>query len=291
MKPDQNPFSLYDFLGYFIPGATAIFLYRIMNQALIDFNLSNYASRIDIRNSNLVFPFIIASYLIGHLLSIISSYTIEKYAYWSHSYPSVYLLKESKVKWVKKYFGEKKEFTKHELRKRRFLLLILLPMLTINFIFHLFFRFRYSTFKTFAAPTIEHINNKKNKLLSYLGVDTSVYNHDEYLFIYHYVLENNIGHSKKIQNYVALFGFVRCVSLIFNIVSWWLIIINICNAYHTNFLFSIDSHMLVLTLGFMFVSYFFYVAFLKFYKKFAQETLMVFSVIPLNFEKENQYKR
>lgn len=293
MKPDQNPFSLYDFLGYFIPGATVIFLIRILDQSLIDFDLSKFASKVSLRDSNLFFPFIIASYLTGHLFSIVSSYTIEKFANWSNTYPSAYLLKDQKKDpekdWMQIYFAEKEEITKHELFKRSILILILLPMLIINYLFHKVFDFRYSTYKPFSADTIKHINNRKNKLLSELGVIVSdEKNNEEFLFIYHYVLENNNAHSKKIQNFVALFGFVRCIALIFNLTSWWLIYKNICIALNPQFQLTFDFHMLVLTVGSMLVSYFFYVAFLKFYKKFAQETLMVFAVIPLNNNTEKE---
>lgn len=287
MKPDQNPFSIYDFLGYFIPGATCVFLYRIFDTLFYTFDFSKFKSSLEIDNTNLYIPFIIASYLLGHVLSILSSYTIEKYSFWANRYPSFYLLNKDDDNWCQKYFEniQKKENRLdrfYEKVKRVILILILLPMLSINFMFYILFRFNYSTYKGFSDETIEYIKEKKKKYLTKLGLSNIDKNHDEFLFIYHFVLENNKGHSKKIQNYVALFGYVRCTSLIFNLASWYVFVINYKNFVNNNCVIKFDLHILTLSLLIMFLSYLFYVAFLKFYKKYAQETLMAFSVIDLD---------
>jgi hypothetical protein len=78
----QNPFSLYDFLGYLIPGSTLIYLFIIIENWTnnkVENNLESIFSYVSKYNFQEIFFFIIISYAIGHLLSFISSVTIEKY--------------------------------------------------------------------------------------------------------------------------------------------------------------------------------------------------------------------
>jgi hypothetical protein len=78
----QNPFSLYDFLGYLIPGSTLIYLFIIIENWTnnkVENNLESIFSYVSKYNFQEIFFFIIIFYAIGHLLSFISSVTIEKY--------------------------------------------------------------------------------------------------------------------------------------------------------------------------------------------------------------------
>lgn len=94
----QNPFSLYDFLGYFIPGATLIYLYLYfskLDSSNYEMNLTDFFGNEGIKFEGFLF-FIIISYAIGHLNNYISSVLVEKYANWVYDYPSKYLLKIEK---------------------------------------------------------------------------------------------------------------------------------------------------------------------------------------------------
>jgi hypothetical protein len=91
----QNPFSLYDFLGYLIPGSTLIYLFIYLfiiienwTNNKVENNLESIFSYVSKYNFQEIFFFIIISYAIGHLLSFISSVTIEKYGNWKYGYPS-----------------------------------------------------------------------------------------------------------------------------------------------------------------------------------------------------------
>ena len=80
MNINQNPFSLYDFLGYFIPGALLLFML-----SCIDWSQSGLAYLTIIENKiggNNYLSFVICSYIVGHLTSFLSSVTIEKYSIW-----------------------------------------------------------------------------------------------------------------------------------------------------------------------------------------------------------------
>ena len=104
----QNPFSLYDFLGYFVPGALVIYLYLFVNYIKtnsVTFKISEFlACTSDLKLEQFLF-FVIISYAVGHLINFISSITVEKYANWKYDYPSKYLLGFEKNKYWTKGIG------------------------------------------------------------------------------------------------------------------------------------------------------------------------------------------
>lgn len=86
----QNPFSLYDFLGYFIPGALLFYLILFIDYVenlSENFELKNFIEKNSDFQLDKVLFFIIISYSLGHLLNFISSITIERYANWKYNYP------------------------------------------------------------------------------------------------------------------------------------------------------------------------------------------------------------
>ena len=101
----QNPFSLYDFLGYFIPGALLFYLILFIENfknSSTDFKFWDLLkNKTDFQFEQFLF-FIIISYSLGHLINFISSITIEKYAILKYDYPSKYLLNlEIREYWTK----------------------------------------------------------------------------------------------------------------------------------------------------------------------------------------------
>lgn len=130
MVNKQNPFSLYDFLGYLIPGALLIYAFliiRFINRASkfdVDLLIENL-SRVKLEN---IFPFIIAAYALGHILSYASSITIESYANWKYGYPSKYLLQSQKDRKDKKKSRHSywKKFKNNENKRHNFIQLLAL---------------------------------------------------------------------------------------------------------------------------------------------------------------------
>ena len=90
----QHPFSLYDFIGYFVPGALLIYMYYFFNafNSLNSFTLNGVIESLPSIKAEGVILVLILSYILGHLSSFISSITVEKYAVWKYGYPSKYLL-------------------------------------------------------------------------------------------------------------------------------------------------------------------------------------------------------
>ena len=139
----QNPFSIYDFLGYFIPGAITFYI------LIIFLNLDSINSLrdiIEITNENKEFEFgkalffILISYSLGHLISYISSITIERFSIWKYDYPSKYLLGLNKEQ---KFFpkGVKKRIT----IVRFVLAVIILPISVLDLLLGEYLFLKYFT--------------------------------------------------------------------------------------------------------------------------------------------------
>jgi hypothetical protein len=72
----QNPFSLYDFLGFLIPGA--LFYYLLFGIAYVNFPGNILVEEIGkiLPKAEIYIPFVFISYLTGVILSYISSSTL-----------------------------------------------------------------------------------------------------------------------------------------------------------------------------------------------------------------------
>jgi len=94
----DNPFSLYDFLGYLIPGLITLSLFFLINacKEIHPFNLEVVLDKIPSFTFESSIVVIIIAYTLGHFLSFVSSITIEKYAVWRFGYPSKFLINEKK---------------------------------------------------------------------------------------------------------------------------------------------------------------------------------------------------
>jgi len=280
MVKRQNPFSLYDFLGYFIPGAITLYLLifaffhsskmKVDNKATL---LEALQETIQFFSNDIYIPFIILAYILGHFLSFVSSITIEKFSIWLHGYPSKYLIK------VKPYgYFHTKEHNKRRIIGRLTVALILFPIVYFEIIIGICLNLKQLYIKSTNELSIKII--KKGVARLYEGVteiqitDTNAWFQEQSFFrlCYHYALENSANHTSKMQNYVALFGFTRTIAFVFTC-FFWLIMWHMING------------RLGITLSFSLpiisgvISYIFYIAFNKFYRRFSLETFMAMVVL------------
>ena len=97
---NQNPFNLYDFLGYFIPGI----LFLALAQFSGFLSLSFFEPLRQDSEWIFISILIVVAYVSGHLLSIASSRTIEDYHTWMNGYPSEHIFSQNyKRKKAKRY--------------------------------------------------------------------------------------------------------------------------------------------------------------------------------------------
>ena len=289
----QNPFSLYDFFGYLIPGATLIYTYLIFEYIgnNPDFEIKSLISEFSTLNYEGILIFIILSYSLGHLLSFLSSITIEKYGNWKYGYPSKYLLGlvngsyflPTKEKENESISDNKIRLkNKIENRWRLFVLILLFPFIildnTIGKIFG-FRKFYQNPLDTFLSKSIMF---KVSLLMDSLGLtnkkvisDFNPEENDFHRIVSHYAFENCKQHQFRMVNYVALYGFLRDLSLIFNALSWIYIFKMIKSI---NFNHQFDFFNLKITLVLMIISFISFMAFMKFYRRYTLEGFMLIVV-------------
>lgn len=270
----QNPFSVYDFLGYLIPGSIIIYAYLIIDylKGNTSFKLSEFIDTFQDLELEGIFFFVIISYTLGHLVSFASSITIEKYANWRYSYPSKYLLDiEHKGFWL--------DCNNFKDNVWRFMMIIfLLPCVCFDWVFGKLLGLEKFYKKSLDDLLKKMIKLKVISLLNKIGnrnlvhseffLDGTANRCDFHRIITHYAYENSKNHQSKMTNYVALYGFLRTLSLIFNLLSIYFFYRVYCFSEFTsiNFLilFIISS-----------LSYLSFVAFMKFYRRYTLEGLMI----------------
>lgn len=269
----QNPFSLYDFLGYFIPGALLIYLLLFI-QYLENFKgqfvfLNFLNIGYDTNLGELLF-FVIISYGFGHLINFMSSITIEKYANWKYDYPSKYLLGIEK----NEYWQKSRKIGN---LWRILLPILILPVTIFDLILGDILRFKDFYTRKLDDFLIEVIKEKGQNLVILLFKNkaknsdvSNIGKYDFFRIFAHYTFENTINHQFKLVNYVVLYGFLRTLTLITVIAFWYslysFIILksNLINFYT------------VICIGI--ISYIFFMAFMKFYRRYTLEGFMLIAI-------------
>jgi len=272
----QNPFSFYDFLGYLIPGAfllyTLFFLGSHYNWSIaleLNKQLPKNNSLGDILN---LFPLVISSYITGHLLSLSSSSVIEIYSKYKNGYPSTYLISGPRKKC---YFSFSK---KSELVAKVFIFALTLPISVFDAIFFFLRQDEGMAFKL-KSPVFEAC---KKILNDRFHVDTTSMNGttgldgDSFRLIYHFSFENSEQHANKLQNYVALYGFTRNISMAALVLFWLLIYLNLALNFATGATPIIISAATAII---------FYKGFVKFYRRYSLEAMMAACIIQAKEDK------
>jgi len=272
----ENPFSLYDILGYLIPGIFVFSTFFMIQTWKAD---SSYLSVQYLIDSLPALKFegsviiVVIAYALGHILSYFSSITVEKYAVWKYDYPSKYLLKIPKVKF-KHHFRTVYGFVWGFI-----ICFIALPTVIIDFVLGYWFGFKKFYCKSLNDEIIRLIQYKVTKLRLCLGLNEidmeDEENHylveDHFKIVAHYTFENSKKFQSKFNNYVVMYGFLRTMSLIMNVMTWYFFI-HFCIIRE----FDIKSILIVLTSSI--ISYLFFMGFMKFFRRNSVRIYMVLAV-------------
>lgn len=263
---DKNPFSLYDFLGYFIPGAFALFLIifsQDKNGVINYFNIENIS---DLKNEisiiYLVF-FVIMAYTFGHVLSFLSSLFIEKYTTLYYGYPSKNLMKINQKISYPTYL-------------KVIIFIVIAPLTIVDFITNYIFKIKKSYCQSLEKPYRKSIKRKLNLVFKNNSINLDLTKHDFHKYLIHYCYENSHSHQHKLMNYVALYGFMRVVTFILNCYCYYLIY-NLTN-YNIDFQNGKPTPIVVIVF-FLILTFISYLAYLKFYRRYSQENLMLLMII------------
>lgn len=270
MNPTKsNPFSLYDFLGYFTPGAILLYSLILTNGFTnMELDLSKLTlDQLEFNSGWTYIPFAIMAYTTGHLLNYISSITIEKYAIWMYGYPSKYLLGTLPDDHCYMYDTD---FCQKIMRSVNFIILV--PISIFDIVTRCLTKMQEKYSEKLDQALIATINKKiTNNLSVQLQQNQSLpLSSDVFRYIYHHSVEKSGNHLQKMQNYVALFGFLRTITLI-------------CVVWFWASLRSSDLFPLTLTPDWQVIitaalAFSFFMAFMKIYRRFTLEGLMAFIV-------------
>lgn len=274
MDIKQNPFSFYDFLGYLIPGA--VFLYGVLltlgHLAPDTTALEFVTTKLSFDKAEIYIPFVLLAYIAGHFLSFVSSITIERYSIWAHGYPSKYLLGLPSKGYLKVEQNKK-------LRKvmRVLVFIILAPVSILDWLLGHKAGMRELYAKPLDKLLICVLRQRIESLIDDHAQVADRESHgkagqiDFFRYAYHYAVENADNHVPKMQNYVALYGFLRTLTLL-SLMLFWIVI------WH---LFT--SNMSYLQIGLVVfvasgLTYLLFMGFVKFYRRFSLEALMAMAV-------------
>ena len=294
METKQNPFSVYDFLGYLLPGALFIYLV-LFGCAILGISWPNYLPIpvYLIKQPDSYIPFSILAYIIGHTLSFLSSLIVERYALWNFGYPSKFLLGVR----PKSYLDGIPDDSHYKPRCfiRIFLSLVAFPFSSLDIILERLIKIRELYAKQL-DPQITSLINRK--IWIFIGVELGIFRHiisfdkeakgtyktnnvDIFRAIYHYVLHNFPSHTPSLKNYVSMYGFLRTITLMFTSLFWVGVLklvglsIEIFCATKVQ-LVLVDKALFVV--GFVIIawiaSYVFFMGFVKFYRRYTLEALM-----------------
>lgn len=292
----QNPFSLYDFLGYFIPGA--VFL-MAMNKLSVGYQ--GVASRINEMFGQFypfsseqgvatkLIPFVLFAYAIGHLFSLLSSYTVERASLWLHGYPSKYLLRKADPEKLKHPgFWRSREFENYLWRNAYRIIVIasLLPIFALEVIIGKWLRLAEMYARELDEFVAKYVHSRlrayvKEQVQECGSIKYDPARQDFFRIMYHYALENSPNHVPKMQNYVALYGFMRTMCLV--CVAWaWIVLLKVVTRLSFHDLGSLHEQLgqeqVFSFCVACFSSYGFFVGFVKFYRRFSLEAFMAFVV-------------
>lgn len=283
----KNPFSLFDFLGYIIPGAfTLLVIFYFVRMDPLDFvnpmQLDEMITEIKgwLNASESIVScsvFLILSYITGHLVAYISSITIEKFIIWWYGFPSEFLLVDE-GRWHILHDGMSMARNKNcgyifEI-VRTYLLrivvsLVLLPILLPTIIVKIIGGDGFFV-KALDAYLRDIILCKRKSLSKQLSLpDSSHYEKVDYhRVIYHYVYEKSGSHRQKMDNYVALYDFLRSLTLIFV----WIFMYVMTYVFWNDC--KIGQYYWLSLSGLLVITYLFYMGFFKFYRRFTLEAFM-----------------
>jgi hypothetical protein len=134
--------------------------------------------------------------------------------------------------------------------------------------------------------SVDFIKAKSNQIFDSLSKNTNIKRHkinpeevDFFTILHHFTFERTKTHNPKFQNYVALYGFLRCISFLFVIFFWVNVYFFIKNE------FSICDILVFKTICLFILPYLFFLSFLKFYKRYSLETLMAMTTLDIEYEK------
>lgn len=279
----KNPFSVLDFMGYVFPGAFGVLvIYILLSHPEINSLETLLGACVQVYNE--IKPhfsleetlfFTLVSYILGHFIAYLSSLTVEMFSVWLYGYPSDYLLGISNTK----YFVWSCSSTKKKVLVitniwRSVVACILMPISICAILFGEFLEVKALYIKKLDSGLRDAIKNHSLDLLEYLDFKEDDTTTDFHRVIHHYEYEKQTNHAVAMDNYVALYDFLRSITFIFNSVFLFWFISGLESVLQFWDGGVIDWNRIVLLVTVMIITYIFFMGFMKFYRRYTLENFM-----------------
>ena len=283
MRVEQLPFTVYDILGYLAPGvfwlwlilATASYSGLPVDQ-LREFALVTEGIFGKILTS---IAFLFASFVLGHLISFLSSLTIEEFAKLYLGYPSFYIAREYNLKKNKQKYSVYINAL-NSLEKQPFWF-ILISILCIPLTFLLLVFGWCNWFGKIVkglSPTIIDMLDRIFPVVIQLrcGKPTNIEwakhknssdDIDWFRFVAFEVANNNQTALSRMYNYLTIYGFLR--STCFSTITFGYVGV-IAFFYINDIIYLYISGTLIVLSFFLFLSY------SKFHRRYTEEAILAF---------------
>ena len=270
--PKTPSFSAYDFLGYIVPGLAFLLLVDvtyIYHITRADIGYEYFCGRYGGMSWPGLIPLILFSYFVGHIISFVSSVTIEKHAIWTYGQPIKFMI----YGYSPGYFCTNLSARPWVSKVMRFIMsMILLPIILFEIPLGKWAGLSGNYFKRADKLTEQAFKRAMVGIFTSIGIDVSEFKNlkpwdmDLENIAAHCALERAPVHVYTLRNYVVLYGFLRsmCLVLLLAFTVFWM---------HAFF------YMLLPTAAFCFVVtslmvFICYVAFLKFWCRYYHEAIM-----------------
>jgi hypothetical protein len=287
-SPKTPEFSAYDFLGYIVPGLVSILIIDVSYQYHIAHAGLSYQYLCG-RYSGFTWagliPLILLAYFIGHLISFVSSMTIERHALWRHGQPLNFIIYGHRLK----YFDTSTSRSPIISKILRFCVAVfLIPIVILEIPFGGWMGLSENYIKRSDDLIRQAFGRSMARLLDAIGIDGKTmegrnpWEFDLDKMAIHCALERAPAHVYTLRNYVVLYGFLRSMALILVVAFWgfW---------YHAFLHFSLYVSAIIFA-AMSAVIFTCYAAFLKFWVRYSHEAIMAVIACGSDFRDSNKGK-
>ncbi len=268
------PFSLYDFLGYFVPGALLL-QFIVLGAELFEApgpscdlagvpDLGTFFETTGKLSAGWALGLVLAAYAIGHVLSFLSALSIEQLALCFYGQPSRYLLGLDRSPSGSYYVGLWQILNA----------VLLLPLTAWVVLLSQVLGAKSLIVKPADAYMRSVLRKKIESFMGDLETDKEFsFEEDDFFHpVYHQAVYAAEAHAGRMQNYVALSGFLRVLALLFTGCSWALVALVRTRDCEPQL--SLGLPLAVALLAWMC-----FVAYVKFNRRFTLEAMMAFHTV------------
>lgn len=283
MRAEKNPLTVYDIVGYIIPGIVFSFTIVLLTSKFFDFEHS--LEKIWLWKGtfvgDLIFFIIFGTifYLFGMIISFISSITVEKIFIFYVGYPSHLLTSDAQFKGNlgQRLIGKNlKKSVKSELFWISSLAMLPISLTLITLwltgLVSILVKPLYTGFRRLLCAKFEI------RCTMRLDIDRLSDTPDWFRFVDYYVRINVPECYSRMYNYVVIYGLLRSVCFI-STICFWYGVYNLFSIwiFPTLSLLSLSASVYLTALSFI-GTVLFFLAFFKFYRRYTEEAIIGFTV-------------